>query len=252
MDKSFNDHTVIITGAAGGFGAATARLFAESGANVVVSDIDGTRAKEVADSLPSAHAVTTDATDPAAMEALVGESEERFGGVHVMVNNAGLPHRQMRLEDMEVEDVDFQFAINIRSVFLGCKFAIPALRRAGGGTIVNIASIAAKRPRPGLVVYNATKGAVTTLTRGLAAEVGPDIRVNAVNPVVSQTGFIKNALGVDELDETQRTSLTANIPMGRIARPQDIANAILFLASSEKSSFLTGVCLDVDGGRSIQ
>jgi 3-oxoacyl-[acyl-carrier protein] reductase len=185
------------------------------------------------------------------MERLVATAEERFGRLHVMVNNAGLPHRQAPMIDMDVADVDFQFAINIRSVFLGCKFAVPALRRAGGGVIVNTASIAGKRPRPGMVVYNATKGAVITLTRGLATEVGPDIRVNAVNPVVSETGFIKNALGVETLDDEARSGLTANIPLGRIAEPQDVANAIVYLAS-DQAAFLTGVCLDVDGGRSIQ
>jgi 3-oxoacyl-[acyl-carrier protein] reductase len=251
MKLSFDGRTVVVTGAAGGFGSATARTFAEAGANVVVSDIDEGRAKEVADGLPSAIAVHADVTDPEAMERLVATAEERFGRLHVMVNNAGLPHRQAPMIDMDVADVDFQFAINIRSVFLGCKFAVPALRRAGGGVIVNTASIAGKRPRPGMVVYNATKGAVITLTRGLATEVGPDIRVNAVNPVVSETGFIKNALGVETLDDEARSGLTANIPLGRIAEPQDVANAIVYLAS-DQAAFLTGVCLDVDGGRSIQ
>lgn len=251
MNISFNDRTVIVTGGAGGFGAATAQRFAAAGANVVVSDIDGVRAKEVADQLPSAVSVTTDVTEPASMRELVATAERHFGAIHVMINNAGLPHRSVPLADMTVEDVDFQHMINVRSVFLGCKYAIPALTRAGGGVIVNTASIAGKRPRPGLVMYNATKGAVITLTRGLAAEVGPRIRVNAVNPVVSQTGFIQNALGVEELDNDARAGLAANIPMGRIATPEDVASAIVFLAS-DQAGFLTGVCLDVDGGRSIQ
>lgn len=251
MEISFKDRTVVITGAAGGFGSATARAFSAAGANVVVSDIDGARVKELANQLPSSLAVTTDATDPDAMRELISATEERFGSLNVMVNNAGLPHRQTPLVDMEVEDVDFQHAINVRSVFLGSKYAIPALRRAGGGVIVNVASIAGKRPRPGMVVYNASKGAVITLTRGLAAELAPEIRVNAVNPVASETGFIKNALGVDVLGDEARKMLISNIPMGRTAAPEDIASGIVFLAS-EQAKFLTGVCLDVDGGRSIQ
>lgn len=251
MNISFTGRTAIVTGGAGGFGSATARAFADAGANVVVADIDGARAKDLAGELPSAHAVTTDVTDETAVRSLIAETMDRFGALHVMVNNAGLPHRQGPLEEMDVADADYQFAINIRSVFLGCKHAIRALREAGGGVIVNVASIAGKRPRPGMVVYNATKGAVVTLTRGLAAEVGPQIRVNAVNPLVSQTGFIRNALGIDSLDQAMRTSLTANVPMGRIADPQDVANGIVYLAS-DQASFLTGVCLDVDGGRSIQ
>lgn len=251
MNISFTGRTAIVTGGAGGFGSATARAFADAGANVVVADIDEARAKDVARELPSAHVVATDVTDETAVRKLVAETVERFGALHVMVNNAGLPHRQTPLEGMDVTDADFQFAINIRSVFLGCKHAIPALREAGGGVIVNVASVAGKRPRPGMVVYNATKGAVITLTRGLAAEVGPQIRVNAVNPLVAQTGFIRNALGIDCLDETMQASLTTNVPMGRIADPQDVASGIVYLAS-DQASFLTGVCLDVDGGRSIQ
>ena len=103
----------------------------------------------------------------------------------------------------------------------------------------------------GMVVYNASKGAVITLTRGLAAELAPEIRVNAVNPVASETGFIKNALGVDVLGDEARKMLISNIPMGRTAAPEDIASGIVFLAS-DQAKFLTGVCLDVDGGRSIQ
>jgi len=251
MHVSFQDRVVVITGAAGGFGSATARAFAEAGAHVVVSDIDAAQAEKVAADLPSAIAVTTDVTSTSAMAELMATAESAFGGLDVLVNNAGAPHRKGDLVDMDMESVDAQFAINVRSVFLGCKYAVPAMRRRGGGAIVNVASIGAKRPRPGLTVYNATKTAVVTLTRGLAGEVAPDIRVNAVNPVASQTGFVKQLTGSDDLPDDLRESWVADIPMARIAFPADLANGILYLAS-DQAGFLTGVCLDIDGGRSIQ
>ena len=251
MHVSFQDKIVVVTGAAGGFGSATARAFADAGAHVVVSDIDTTGAEEVAADQPSAIAVTTDVTDATAVADLVSAAESAFGGLDVLVNNAGVPHRKGDLVDMDVEAVDAQFAINTRSVFLGCKYAVPAMRRRGTGVIVNVASIGAKRPRPGLTVYNATKAAVITLTRGLASEVAPDVRVNAVNPVAAQTGFVKRLTGVDDLPDELRESWVAGIPMARIAAPADVASSILYLAS-EQAGFLTGVCLDIDGGRSIQ
>jgi 3-oxoacyl-[acyl-carrier protein] reductase len=251
MQLSFADKVVVVTGAAGGFGTAIARTFAAAGAHVVVSDIDAVRAGELAADLPSAVAVTTDVTDPDAMRDLIDSAESAFGGVDVMVNNAGLPHRTSDLVDLDVDVVDAQLAVNVRSVFLGCKHAVPALRRRGGGVVVNIASIAARRPRPGLTVYNATKAAVITLTRGLAGEVAPDVRVNAVNPVIAETAFVKSLTGSDELPEQLRRDWVAGIPMGRTAAPQDVANGVAYLAS-EQAGFLTGVCLDIDGGRSIQ
>jgi 3-oxoacyl-[acyl-carrier protein] reductase len=125
------------------------------------------------------------------------------------------------------------------------------MQERGGGVIVNTASIGAVAPRPGVTAYNATKGAVVTLTRGLAGEVAPyGIRVNAVNPVAADTGFMKGAIGVDQLPDAVRDALAATIPLGRLAEPSDVADAVLFLAS-DQARFLTGVCLDVDGGRSI-
>ncbi len=251
MDISFEKKTVIITGGAGGFGAAAARTFGEAGANVVVADINLAGAQKVAAELPSAVATETDVTSEDAMRELVATAERTYGQLDIMVNNAGVPHRQGPMIEMDVADVDWQFAINIRSVFLGSKYAALSMRKTGGGVIVNTASIAGRRPRPGLTIYNATKGAVITLTRGLATELSPEIRVNAVNPLASQTGFIRSALGIDRLEGAAEAAMTANVPMARMADPQDVANAIAYLAS-DKASFLTGVCLDVDGGRSIQ
>jgi 3-oxoacyl-[acyl-carrier protein] reductase len=246
----FAGKSVIVTGGAGGFGSAIARGFGAAGAQVVVSDVDLDAAREVAESLPTAVAIRTDVTSPQAVEQLVADAVITFGGVDVLVNNAGLPHRRAPLEAMSVEDVDFQLTMNVRSVFLVCKLALPQLRKRPGSSIVNVASIGARRPRRGMVIYNASKAAVLTLTRGLATELAPAIRVNAVNPVASETGFVKNALGTDTFDDESRRALVAEIPMGRLAMPADVANSVLFLAS-ESAAFLTGVCLDVDGGRGI-
>ncbi|MFE3229374.1 SDR family oxidoreductase [Nocardia sp. NPDC059228] len=252
MQISFQDKTVIVTGGAGGFGEATSRTFGSSGANVVIADVNLERAQAVAADLPSAIAVETDVLDESAMKNVVKTAVDTYGCLDVMVNNAGLPHLSGPMIEMDTETVDWQFAVNVRSVFLGCKYAALAMQNTGGGgVIVNTASIAGRRPRPGLTIYNATKGAVITLTRSLASELGPQIRVNAVNPLVSQTGFIKNALGVDQLGAEAVAAMTANVPIGRMTEPQDVANAIAYLAS-DQASMLTGVCLDVDGGRSIQ
>lgn len=251
MELSFENKVVVITGAAGGFGSATAQTFADAGAHVVVSDIDASGAAKLAANLPSAVAITADVTRSDQVSALVDAAESAFGGIDVMVNNAGVPHRKSDLVDLDVEVVDHQLAVNVRSVFLGCRYAVPALRRRGGGVIVNVASIAARRPRPGLTVYNATKAAVITLTRGLAVEVAPDVRVNAVNPVIAETGFVTSLTGAENLSDSLREEWVAGIPMGRTAVPQDVATSIAFLAS-DQAGFLTGVCLDVDGGRSIQ
>ena len=150
---------------------------------------------------------------------------------------------------MDVADFDRMFAINVRSVFLAAKYAVPHMPE--GSSLISTASIGGKRPRPGLTPYNASKGALITLTRGLAAELAPKIRVNCLCPVSSATGFDLNATGVAELPEDMDAAVVGGIPMGRRASPDDVAGAYAFLASDE-AAFLTGVCLDVDGGRSIQ
>jgi 3-oxoacyl-[acyl-carrier protein] reductase len=128
---------------------------------------------------------------------------------------------------------------------------VPALMARGGGSIINTASIGGVCPRPGVTAYNASKGAVITMTKGLAAELAPmNIRVNAVNPVAADTAFMKGALGVDKLPDEIKQMLAAGIPLGRLAEPSDIAAAVTFLASDD-AAYLTGVCLPVDGGRSI-
>ncbi|MGI9597157.1 MAG: SDR family oxidoreductase, partial [Acidimicrobiales bacterium] len=158
------------------------------------------------------------------------------------------PHRAAPMIELSAEDFDRMWTVNVRSIFFAAKYCVPHM--PPGSSIVSVASIGGRRPRPGLTPYNASKGAVITLTKGLAAELAPDIRVNCVNPVSSPTGFDKNAVGLEELPEQVEAAVVAGIPMGRRATPDDVAGSVLFLASDD-AGFLTGVGLDVDGGRSI-
>lgn len=244
----FQEKRVIVTGAAAGFGAEIARAFSAEGARVLVADLNEAGAKDVAASLPGAIAFGIDVGDEEQTRALAEAAVSAWGGIDVVCPNAGIPHRTTPLVELSTEDFDRMFAINVRSVFFAAKYCVPHM--GPGGAIVSTASIGGLRPRPGLTAYNASKGAVITLTRGLAGELAPDIRVSCVNPVSSPTGFDKNAVGTDQLPEPIEKAVIAGIPMGRRAMPGDVASAVLFLASDD-AGFLTGVCLDVDGGRSI-
>ncbi len=245
----FENKGVIVTGGASGFGAAISKAFAAEGARVMVADIDEAGAKELAASLPNAIAFQIDVTDEERTAAMAQAAVDAWGSIDVVATNAGLPHRTNPLIETPTEDFDFMWAINVKSIYLAAKYCVPHMNE--GGSIVSTASIGGRRPRPGLTAYNASKGAAITLTRGLATELAPKIRVNCVAPVSSPTGFDKNAVGIDTLPEALEKQVVAGIPMGRRAAPEDVANAIVYLASDE-ASFLTGVCLDVDGGRSIQ
>ncbi len=251
----FQDKIAVVTGAASGFGAAIAKCFAAEGASVVVADVDEAGGKEVAtaicDSDGAAIFVRADVSQADQVKAMIDAAVDQYGGLDILVNNAGFTHRMMPLWDLPEEDYDRVFAVNTKGVYLGAKYGVPALRKRGGGVIVNTASIGAVAPRPGVTAYNATKGAVVTMTRGLAMEVAPyRIRVNAVNPVASDTSFFKGLLGVDGVPDPIRKGLIEGVPLGRLAEPLDVATAVLFLAS-EDAGFITGVCLAVDGGRSI-
>ena len=250
----FDGRTVIVTGAGSGFGEAIATRFAREGARVVLADVNEENGRRVAAAIAAeggtARFVRTDVSRSAEVKAMIDLALSAFGGLDVLVNNAGFSHRMMPLWELPEEEYERVFATNVRGVFLGCKFAVPVMKERGG-VIVNTASIGAVAPRPGVTAYNATKGAVVTLTRGLAIEVAPfKIRVNAVNPVAAETGFMKGAVGVDKLPDEVRRQLVSTIPLGRLTEPRDVAAAVLFLASSD-AEFLTGVCLAVDGGRSI-
>lgn len=246
----FDNRTVLVTGGAGGFGSQTARTFGARGANVIVADLNLERATEVAAGIPSAIALEMDVTAPESIIEGVQAAVAAFGSLDVLVNNAGAPTRSAPIEQNTVEDMDWLYQINYRSAVIASQAALPHLRASDIGNIVNVASISAKRPRPGNALYCSLKAGVEALTRALAVELAPSVRVNSVSPVISETGFVKSATGQDTLSDEARTAMVAGIPMGRTAHPQDIANAILYLAS-DLALFQTGVCLDVDGGRSI-
>ena len=244
----FDQKRVLVTGAGGGFGQAIANRFGAEGARVMATDIDADAAAAVADGLDGAMSHRLDVTDEAETEAVANAMVEAWGGVDVVVCNAGLPHRAMPMIEMETADFDFMWTVNVRSVYLAAKYCVPHM--PAGSSIVSVASIGGRRPRANLTAYNATKGAVITLTKGLAGELAPNIRVNCVNPVSSATGFDKNAMGIDVLPDNVEAAVVRGIPMGRRAIPDDVAGAVTFLASDD-AAFLTGVGLDVDGGRSI-
>jgi 3-oxoacyl-[acyl-carrier protein] reductase len=240
---------VIVTGGASGFGEAIARRFARTGARVAVADINEAGAQRVAADLDGALAVPTDVSVPDQIQALIEQAAATFGRIDVLVNNAGAGHRSGPVDGIDVEVFDAQYALNLRSVFLGVKYAVPYM--PDGSVIVNTASVGGRRPRPFAAVYNSTKGGILSLTRSLALELAPRIRVCAVSPTGAQTGFLMPALGISRLTGDALKGVVDGIPMARLAEPEDVASAVEYLASPD-AAYLTGVCLDVDGGRSVQ
>ena len=175
---------------------------------------------------------------------------QEFGSIDVLINNAGIAQRSCSMTDVGEELFDRIFAVNVKSIFLAALHIVPVMKKQGYGVIINTASTAAVSPRPGLTWYNGSKGAVVTLTKSMAVELAKDnIRVNALNPVIGETGLTIDFMGGVDTPEIRKKFLST-IPMGRMSTPLDIANAALFFASDE-SSFVTGVCLEVDGGRCI-
>lgn len=241
----------IVTGAASGFGKAIATRFVQEGATVVVADINGDGAKQVAAELGElATAFTCDVSRRDDVEALVAHAHGRSDRLDAVVNNAGWTHRNQPMLGVDEATFDRVFAINVKSIFHMTLAAVPLMRRARSGVILNVGSVAGLRPRPGLTWYNASKGAANLLSKSLAAELAPDgIRVNAICPVIGATGLIGEFMGVPDTPENRRRFL-ATIPLGRFCEPDDVAHAAVFLASDE-ASFITGVELPVDGGRCI-
>lgn len=242
--------TAIVTGGASGFGRAIAETFAREGANVVIADINETAAKATAGAIGSrAIAVNCDVSRRVDADAAVKLAVSKFGALDILVNNAGISHRNQPMLDVEEEEFDRVFAVNVKSIYLFAQAALPLMRANRNGTIINVGSTAGLRPRPGLVWYNGSKGAVNLLTKAMAIELAPDrIRVCALAPVAGETPMLPTFMGGDTPE--LRAKFVASVPLGRLSMPQDVANAALFLAS-EEAEFLTGVVLEVDGGRCI-
>jgi 3-oxoacyl-[acyl-carrier protein] reductase len=244
----------IVTGAGSGFGEAIARRYAEEGAKVIVNDIVEEAARRVAGEIEArggaAEARAGDVSKDAEVASLVQSALAKFGRLDIVVNNAGTTHRNRPMLEVEEEEFDRIYAVNVKPLFLTARHAVPHFRKAGGGCFVTIASTAGVRPRPGLTWYNGSKGAAIVTSRSMAAELGPDkIRVNVVNPVIGETGLLEKFMGMPDTPENRR-KFVASIPLGRLSKPLDVANAALFLASDE-AAFITGTCLEVDGGRCV-
>lgn len=245
------DKVAVVTGAGSGFGRGIAEAFAAEGAKVVVADIDTARAGEVAATIgDAALPVAADVSKAGDVARLVEAATNAFGGLDIIVNNAGITHRNQSLMTVTEDEFDRIYAVNVKSIYLTTRAAVPELEKRGGGSIINTASTAGLRPRPGLTWYNGSKGAVITLTKSMAAELAPkNIRVNAINPVIGETGLLEEFMGQPDTAEN-RARFLAGIPLGRMSKPSDIANAALFLADPA-SHFITGACIEVDGGRCI-
>lgn len=245
-----DNKVALITGAAGGIGREASLLFAAEGASVVAVDVDREAAvavaKEVNQSGGRATAVGADVSKAADCEAMVAAAESEFGRLDVLFNNAGIMHANDDDAVLTDEHVwDLTMSINAKGVFLGCKFGIPALRRAGGGSIINTASfvalLGAATPQ---VAYTASKGAVLSMTRELAVlHAREGIRVNALCPGPLRTELLMKFLDTEE----KKARRLVHIPMGRFGEAKEMAQAALWLASDE-SSFTTGATFIVDGG----
>ena len=250
------NQVAFISGAGSGFGAGIASKFVAEGARVVVADINLQAAQAVAEALNQQDSNQTqawpcevDVSQGASVRQAVDASLAQFGQIDILVNNAGMGLKPTALETLDEQRFDQVLAVNAKSIYLFAQHLVTHLKAQGPGVILNIASTAGVSPRPNLTWYNASKGWVITATKSMAVELAPsNIRVNAINPVAGDTPMLTTFMGEDSQDK--RDQFLATIPLGRFSTPQDLGNAACFLCS-EEASLITGVALEVDGGRCI-
>jgi NAD(P)-dependent dehydrogenase (short-subunit alcohol dehydrogenase family) len=252
-NRRFANKVIVITGAGSGIGRTAALAFAREGGSVVIGDInekDGAEtARQIVDSGASATAITCDVRKPEDVQALIAHAVSDFGGVDVLYNNAGVV-RYGTVEELSVEDWDFQIDINLKGTFLTCKYAIPRMRQRGGGAIVNTASVQAFASQKTVPAYAASKGGVVSLTTTIALDHADDnIRCNCIAPGTIRTPMVDQAADTFGPDDPEAAIAEWGRlhPLGRVGKPEEVANLVLFLASDE-AAFCTGGCYRVDGG----
>jgi 3-oxoacyl-[acyl-carrier protein] reductase len=243
----------IVTGAGSGFGRGIAQRFAAEGAHVIINDVNAENGELTAADIVAAGGkarfLAGDVTKDADVKRLVDFAIATFGGLDVVVNNAGTTHRNQPMLDVAEAEFDRIYQVNVKSLYLTAKHAVPHMRAKRNGVFITIASTAGVRPRPGLTWYNGSKGAAIVTSRSMAAELAKDnIRVNVINPVAGETGMLAQFMGEDTPE--RRAQFVASIPLGRLSQPSDVATAAVFFASDE-AAFITGACLEVDGGRCV-
>ena len=240
----------IVTGGGSGFGEGIVRKFVAEGARVVLVDRDEANAARVAEGqdgnvVPLVGDVASSQGFLDARDAAI----KHFGKIDILVNNAGVGHVPTPLDEIDDETFDRVANVNMRSIFLGARAIVPLFKAQKSGAILNVASTGGVSPRPNLTWYNASKGWVITATRAMAIELASfGIRVNAINPVAGDTPLLKTFMGSDTPDI--RAKFLSTIPLGRFSTPEDMGNAAAFLCSDE-ASMITGVAMEVDGGRCI-
>ncbi|MBR9863340.1 MAG: SDR family oxidoreductase [Rhodobacteraceae bacterium] len=242
--------TAIVTGAASGFGAGIAAKFIQEGAQVLLADINDDGAVETASSLgENAFGCQADVASADSVESMLQAALDRFGKLDILVNNAGVTHLPAPMEEVSEEDFNRVFNVNMKSIYLSGRIIVPHMKANKSGAILNIASTAGVSPRPNLNWYNASKGWAITATRAMAVELAPfGVRVNALNPVAGETPLLKSFMGEDTPEV--RAKFVSTIPLGRFSTAEDMGNAASFLCSDE-ASMITGVAMEVDGGRCI-